>query len=897
MEAPVIGGSQVATLPPLPNSARGNGTAPPSPPLPSPQAHAGNGPAAGDVTTPRPVTSAAANAVLYSPLSGRESAERRAAGTARWVFDRQNSAGSDVFKSLVNFLDQSPRTQPLQMCSTDVSEAGGGGTTRGPSPRDANACGVIPTAKLPLASTAEVTLPEGEESCCGDSADGERSAERDDSTEEEERVKRYQSEETGEDREQGGLGPWGEPSVAQLLLLDDDEEEEVDVALAGPQQQGSAQSDVSNARADAKCSGNGRGKPSPRAHPLQDATLDEPHASESAEQEDVTEAVDEILGTHANEESPKNDGNRQQQGLLAEQKARDDKAMETHHRCEMTPPVGSAASRPPPPSQERFQSTVVESNACGPSRSPEGLRAVRTAATKQPGSIPHLLVFPPEPQDVETNDQAGEENVEDHPCSPPVLQTETPRDASDPFSFPVTSPSEHGERTLAPLPVFGSWPSFKNMSSPCRGNEYCSTEEESTPASSARRGRRQRLSTASTGNLAGLPPLAPVANSYRQGGPTSGRLGSGCCVARGGSGLGQYDDIALYDYDEDALQSKYEELTLRVLHRRGMTGFEPTRELPLRVNDLIAGRYQIMDLLGQAAFSRAVQAKDLKTGALVCLKVVKNNKDYFDQSLDEIKMLRVVNDADPGDEQGVLRLLDYFYFKEHLILVTELLRANLYEFSKHCRAGADPHYFSPARVQMLASQVLRSLAFLHSLGVIHADLKPENILMKSYSRCEVKIIDLGSSCFVSDRLSSYVQSRSYRAPEVILGLPYGQKIDIWSLGCIIAELASGKVLFHNTCLPGILARIEGIIGPAPQHMIRLGRYSHRYYMPDGRIYERNPRTGQAEVLRPKKTCIARRISASDPGMVDFLSYLLQVDPAKRPTAAEALHHPWLHQRY
>ena len=63
-------------------------------------------------------------------------------------------------------------------------------------------------------------------------------------------------------------------------------------------------------------------------------------------------------------------------------------------------------------------------------------------------------------------------------------------------------------------------------------------------------------------------------------------------------------------------------------------------------------------------------------------------------------------------------------------------------------------------------------------------------------RCEVKVIDLGSSCFTSDHLSSYVQSRSYRAPEVILGLPYQQQVDIWSLGCILAELLSSYVLFQ-----------------------------------------------------------------------------------------------------
>lgn len=102
-------------------------------------------------------------------------------------------------------------------------------------------------------------------------------------------------------------------------------------------------------------------------------------------------------------------------------------------------------------------------------------------------------------------------------------------------------------------------------------------------------------------------------------------------------------------------------------------------------------------------------------------------------------------------------------------------------------------------MQSITIQCLEALQFLHSLGLIHCDLKPENILVKSYSRCEVKVIDLGSSCFETDHLCSYVQSRSYRAPEVILGLPYDKKIDIWSLGCILAELCTGNVrsIFHK----------------------------------------------------------------------------------------------------
>lgn len=102
--------------------------------------------------------------------------------------------------------------------------------------------------------------------------------------------------------------------------------------------------------------------------------------------------------------------------------------------------------------------------------------------------------------------------------------------------------------------------------------------------------------------------------------------------------------------------------------------------------------------------------------------------------------------------------------------------------------------------QVITRQCLEALAYLHHLGIIHCDLKPENILIKSYRRCEIKVIDLGSSCFQTDNLCLYVQSRSYRAPEVILGHTYDQRIDLWSLGCILVELCSGEVCLRFALL-------------------------------------------------------------------------------------------------
>ena len=275
-----------------------------------------------------------------------------------------------------------------------------------------------------------------------------------------------------------------------------------------------------------------------------------------------------------------------------------------------------------------------------------------------------------------------------------------------------------------------------------------------------------------------------------------------------------------------------EVLELRVITQTGHTGFEEEKDFPIVLGSTVAGRYQVVEYLGSAAFSKAVQAHDLHTGALVCLKIIKNSKDFFDQSLDEIKLLKHLNAADPADEHGLLRLYDYFYHKEHLFIVTELLRANLYEFQKYNRESGEAPYFTQPRLQSIARQVLHSLAFMHSLGLLHCDLKPENILIKSYSRCLVKVIDVGSSCYITDHLSSYVQSRSYRAPEVILGLPYDYRIDLWSLGCILAELCTGVVLLQNDSIATLLARVVGMSGPLPARMLA-GRYAHRYFTPEG----------------------------------------------------------------
>ncbi|KDO19761.1 CMGC/DYRK protein kinase [Saprolegnia parasitica CBS 223.65] len=345
------------------------------------------------------------------------------------------------------------------------------------------------------------------------------------------------------------------------------------------------------------------------------------------------------------------------------------------------------------------------------------------------------------------------------------------------------------------------------------------------------------------------------------------------------------DDDDDDDDDGDDAEIQYETMRLRIVREKNKTGFEPSQEWEAHAGVLLGGQYSIHGLIGEAVFSQTYKATDTRTGQLVCLKVIKNNKEYFDQGLDEIRVLEHMrNSVDDMDSVHIVRLLDYFYYKEHLILVTELLRDNLYEFSRLVRtqpaASALSAYFTLPRLKKIAIECLEALAFLHRLHIVHCDLKPENIVMKSFQKCEIKLIDFGSASFVSDELTFYVQSRSYRAPEVILGRRYDEKVDVW---CILAELYTGHVLFANDSVPSLLGRMISILGAFPTAMLRSSPDVAKYF--DADFVLRSP--------VPPKTSLWHALHCADHLFIDFLQSLLTVNPSLRVTAAVAIEHPWL----
>ena len=170
---------------------------------------------------------------------------------------------------------------------------------------------------------------------------------------------------------------------------------------------------------------------------------------------------------------------------------------------------------------------------------------------------------------------------------------------------------------------------------------------------------------------------------------------------------------------------------------------------------------------------------------------------------------------DPNCQHSMINFTQSFYFRGHLCISTELLDMNLYEFIK----AHDFRGFSLKLIRRFTKQILNSLILLQSRNVIHCDLKPENILLSHPLRSELKVIDFGSSCFQNEKVYTYIQSRFYRSPEVLLGMNYGMPIDMWSLGCIIAELYTGYPIFPGENEQEQMACIMEVFGPPEKHIL------------------------------------------------------------------------------
>ncbi|OMH83151.1 Serine/threonine-protein kinase AFC2 [Zancudomyces culisetae] len=321
-------------------------------------------------------------------------------------------------------------------------------------------------------------------------------------------------------------------------------------------------------------------------------------------------------------------------------------------------------------------------------------------------------------------------------------------------------------------------------------------------------------------------------------------------------------------------------------------------------------RYYIEKLLGQGTFGRVMKCYDRKLKRHVAIKVIRAVQKYRDAAEIEIRVLKTLESYDKENKYQCIKLDGWFDYKNHICMVFELLGPSVFDFLKFNSFRP----FSINQVQEIARQLLRSVAYMHCLNMIHTDLKPENILLinsdyetleigpkktiktKILKSTKVSLIDFGSTTFDNEYHSKVVSTRHYRAPEIILEHGWTFPCDIWSIGCIIVELLVGDALFQTHENLEHLAMMEVLLGPIPKYMIFKTKDSVKTeFFRHGILNYPTGETSQKSMQRVRQMLPLEKLI--DPGasvvqeyLYDLLEKMLRYDPNRRITAAEALCH-------
>lgn len=381
-----------------------------------------------------------------------------------------------------------------------------------------------------------------------------------------------------------------------------------------------------------------------------------------------------------------------------------------------------------------------------------------------------------------------------------------------------------------------------------------------------------------------------------------------------------------------------------------------------RGSNFANGRFRIRKLLGQGTFGKVVKAYDKKSHTVVAIKIIKSISKYRSAARIELRVLAMLKKHDPQNIYQCIHLRDCFDYRGHICIVTDMLGQSLFDFMENNRCLP----FPGSHIQAFAKQILRSVAFMHDLNLIHTDLKPENILLqddsfvrrqfhpplagsKPISRKVLRdpkifTIDFGAAIFDDESHARVVSTRHYRAPEIIMDTGWSFPCDLWSIGCILVELATGDTLFKTHNNVQHLAMMERVVGePIDLGLVRDCIYN--FYTTDGqrRGYHSHDdeciadafskSTGRLKfptVSTSKKTMnevdqlshlediigesvgfrFSRRLSLTDSlkhfgisrgkqqeysfwyWFVDLVRKMLMFDPERRITAVEALDHEW-----
>jgi len=274
------------------------------------------------------------------------------------------------------------------------------------------------------------------------------------------------------------------------------------------------------------------------------------------------------------------------------------------------------------------------------------------------------------------------------------------------------------------------------------------------------------------------------------------------------------------------------------------------------VGEEMASRYRVEAAIGRGVFSSVYHCKGLKDSKDYAIKLIRANAMMRRAAGKEVEMYKRLEKAAGEDAEGfkhiiILADIQTFEHNGHLSLVFDLLKCDMrFALQKYGMGGG----LSLPTLQQYIRQVFFGLRALRLAKVMHADLKPDNILM-TLNKAEIKICDFGSAMDASEQVkTAYLQPRYYRAPEIMLGVPYDMGIDMWSAGTTVFELATGKILFTGKTNNQMMGKMISVVGKFPERMRKVGEFARKHFNENGDFMSQDPDsiTGLPDVVQLSK---------------------------------------------
>jgi len=294
-------------------------------------------------------------------------------------------------------------------------------------------------------------------------------------------------------------------------------------------------------------------------------------------------------------------------------------------------------------------------------------------------------------------------------------------------------------------------------------------------------------------------------------------------------------------------------------------------------------RYQNLMPVGNGAFGQVCSATDTESRSSDSCEVrvaIKKLARPFQSQIHAKRTYRELKMLKHMKHENIIELLDCFtsastidQFSE-VYMVTPLMDLDLNNIIKIQKLTDD-------QVKFIIYQIMRGLKYIHSAGIIHRDLKPSNLAVNE--DCDLKILDFGLARPTDAEMTGYVATRWYRAPEIMLNwMHYSQTVDIWSVGCIMAELLTGRPLFPGDDQIDQITKVLTICGTPTNETLS------KITSEEAILYIRS-------LPRMEKKDFQTVFPGSNPQAIDLLEKMLEVDADKRITAAQTLSHPYLEE--